>query len=156
MNPPIPPIPPAPGMPPFPAAPPKKSNWWMIGGCGCLGMIVLGIGLAATIFFFVVNVIKGTEPYQTALTAAANAPEVQAELGTPIEAGFMPQGHVNSNTSNGNTTETADLTIPLKGPKGSGRVHYSARKSGGDWEVSDWTVTIDGSGNRIDLKGPLK
>lgn len=115
-------------------------------------MIVLGIGLATAIFFFVVNVIKGTEPYQTALTAATSSPDVQAELGTPIEAGFMPQGHVNTNTTNGTTTETADLTIPLKGPKGSGRVHYAASKSGGDWDVSDFTVTIDGSGTRIDLK----
>lgn len=128
----------------------------MIGGCGCLGMIVLGIGLATAIFFFVVNVIKGTEPYQTALMTAASSPDVQAELGTPIKAGFIPQGHVNSNTSNGSTTETADLTIPLKGPKGSGHVHYAARKSGGDWNVSDFTVTIDGSGTRINLKDRLK
>ena len=36
-----------------------------------------------------------TDGYQTALLGAQNSPEVRAELGTPIEAGFMPTGNVN-------------------------------------------------------------
>ena len=138
--------------PPFPqATPPKPKNWWLIGCSGCLVLIVLGIIAGGAIFYGVVKVIKSTEPYQTALTAATNSPEVQEELGTPIEPGFMPQGSVNSNSDGGVTIETADLTIPLKGPKASGSVHYAAKKAAGDWEVSDFTVTVEGSGKKIHL-----
>src|SRR5262245_51618992 len=105
-----------PSTPPFPqATPPKQKNWWLIGCSGCLGLIVLGMIAGGVIFFGVVKVIKSTEPYKTALAGATNSAEVQEELGTPIEAGFMPQGSVNTNTSDGSTVETADLTIPLKG-----------------------------------------
>lgn len=143
MNPPLPP-----GAPP---QPPKKTNWWMIGGCGCMGVIVLGLGMIAVGFFSVMGIIKSTGPYKTALAAAQNSPAVQAELGTPIEAGFFTMGSVNTNSQNGATTEEADLTIPLKGPKGAGKVHYSATKAGNGWNVKDFSVTIDGSGKKIDL-----
>jgi len=137
----------APPIPPL--APAKQTNWWLIGCGGCLGLTLLGVLGCGLFLFGIVSVIKSTDPYKTALTAATNSPEVQAELGTPIKAGFLPQGNVNSNFSNGVTTETADLTIPLKGPKASGSLHYAASKAGGDWKVSDFTVTVDGSHKQI-------
>jgi hypothetical protein len=138
--------------PPAPAPlPTKNTNWWLIGCGGCLGLIVLGLLGCAALFFGVTRVIKSTEPYTTAVSAATSSPAAQAKLGTPIQPGFLPQGSVNSNTSNGVTTETADLTIPLKGPKASGHVHYAARKDGAKWEVSDFTVTVDGTGEQIKL-----
>ncbi|MDR3403407.1 MAG: cytochrome c oxidase assembly factor Coa1 family protein [Chthoniobacter sp.] len=137
--------------PPIP--PVKKTNWWLIGCGGCLSLIVLGIIAGGAIFFGVMKVIKSTEPYKTAVAGATNSPEVQAELGTPIEPGFLPQGNVNSDTSGGTTTETANLTIPLKGSKASGSLHYAAKKTGADWEVSDFTVTVEGGGKKIHV-GP--
>jgi hypothetical protein len=143
------PIPPgAPAPPPQP----KKTNWWLWGCGGCLGLIVLGLIGIGAIFYGAMSIIKGSESYQTAYAAAAKSPEVQAELGTPITAGFMPQGNVNSSGLGDSATTTADLTIPLKGPKGTGRLHYAASKSGGKWDVSDLTVTIDGNGKKIQLK----
>lgn len=145
-------MPPSP--PPFPQdTAPKKKNWWLIGCSGCLGLIVLGMIAGGAIFVGVLQVIKSTEPYKTALAAASGSPEVQEALGTPVAPGFMPVGSVNSNTEGGTTVETADLTIPLKGPKASGSVHYAAKKAGGEWEVSDFTVTVEGSGQKIHL-GP--
>jgi len=138
---------------PPPALPAKKTNWWLLGCGGCLGLIVFGMIGAGALFFGVMKVIKSTEPYQTALTAATNSPEVQAELGTPIKTGFFLQGSVNSNIQNGITTETANLTIPLKGPKASGSLHYAAQKTDAKWTVSDFTVTVEGSEKKIHL-GP--
>lgn len=136
-------------IPPIPSA--RKTNWWLLGCGGCLTLIVLGFLAGGAIFYGVMKVIKSTEPYQTALAGATNSPEVQAELGTPIQPGFMVQGAVNSNISGGTTTETADLTIPLKGPKAAGRVHYAATKSDGKWDVRDFTVTVDGTNKTIPL-----
>ena len=114
-------------------------------------MIVLGILGSVALFFGVTKVIKSTGPYKTAVATATNSPEVQAKLGTPITTGMMIQGSVNTNTSNGVTTEMANLTIPLKGPKASGSLHYAATKNGATWEVSDFTVTVDGTGEKISL-----
>jgi len=150
MNPSIPPA------VPLAPAPKKNTNWWLIGGCGCLALIALACVAGGLLVFGVMKVVKGTEPYQTAVNTAANSAEVQAELGTPVEEGFMPQGNVNSNTFNGVTVETANLTVPLKGPKGTGHVHYAATKTGNTWQVSDFTVTIDGKDKKIDLKPTVK
>ena len=136
----------------LPIPPAKKTNWWVIGCGGCFGVSVLGVLVFGAIFFFgVVKVLKSSEPYKTALAGATNSAEVQEALGTPITDGFMPTGSVNSNSSDGTTTETADLTISLKGPKASGSVHYAAKKTAADWEVSDFTVTVAGSDKKINL-----
>ncbi|MEP6672845.1 MAG: cytochrome c oxidase assembly factor Coa1 family protein [Chthoniobacter sp.] len=136
-----------------PVPPAKKTNWWLIGCGGCLGLMVLALIGGGAIFMGVLKIIKSSGPYQTAVAGATASPEVQAELGTPIEPGFMPQGNVNTNDSGGTSTGTADLTIPLKGPKASGSLHYAATKDGGDWVVSDFTVTVEGSGKKIHV-GP--
>jgi hypothetical protein len=112
-------------------------------------LIVLGVIAGGAIFMGAMKIIKSTEPYKTAVAAAINCRRSKARH--PHRTGFMPQGNVNSNTSNGETRETADLTIPLKGPKASGSVHYAATKNGSTWEVSDFTVTIDGTGEKISL-----
>ncbi|HEY3897393.1 MAG TPA: cytochrome c oxidase assembly factor Coa1 family protein [Chthoniobacter sp.] len=141
MPPPTPPIPPA----------TKKTNWWLIGGGGCLGLILLGILGFGALYFALTKVIKSTDPYKIAVDGATHSPEVQAELGTPIAPGFFIQGTVNSNISNGTTNETANLTIPLKGPKASGVVHYAGTRNDGKWEVSDFSVIVTGSNKRISL-----
>ena len=150
MPPPIPPFPQGAGA----GTPTKKTNWVLIGCGGCLTLIVLGLIASAAIFFGVVNMIKSTEVYRMALATATSSPEIQEALGTPIEPGFMPQGSVNSHTSDGTTIETADLTIPLKGPKASASLHYAGRKAGGQWEASDFTVTVEGSGKKIRVGPP--
>ncbi len=131
--------------PPFPPA--KKTNWWLLGCGGCLSLIVLGVIGCGVLFFGVMKLVKSSEAYQMALSAATNSPEVQAELGAPIQPGMMVQGNVNSNAG----TETADLSIPLKGPKASATVHFFGKKADGKWEISDFTVTVAGSGKTISL-----
>jgi hypothetical protein len=43
------------------------------------------------------------------------------------------------------------LPPALKGPKGSGSVHYAATKTGGKWEVREFTFTVDSTGEKIQL-----
>jgi hypothetical protein len=59
----------------------------------------------------------------------------------------MPSG--SAKTENGEAS--ADFTIPLSGPKGSGHVHYKGATSDGKWATEEFDVTIDGSGKVIDL-----
>ena len=133
-----------------PTTPPeKKTNWWLIGCGGCLGLLLLVILGFGALYFGLTQIIKSTDPYKIAVDGATRSPEVQAELGTPITPGFFIQGNVNSNISNGVTNETANLTIPLKGPKASGSVHYAATRTDGKWDVRDFSVTVAGSNKTI-------
>jgi hypothetical protein len=138
----------SPPQPPLPS--PSKTNWWLIGCGGCLGLLLIGALGFGALFFGVMKVIKSSDPYKIAVDGAIRSPEVQAELGTPITTGWMIQGSVNSNISNGVTNETANLTIPLKGPKASGSLHYAAARTGDKWDVSDYSVTA-ASGKTIHL-----
>ena len=131
------------------ALPPTKSGGskWVFWGCGgCLGLMVLGGIVMGVIFVGIMSVIKNTDAYKTAITATTS-PEVQAELGTPITPGMFPMGSVNVNNGQG----TADLHIPISGPKGSGTINYRATSNGGPWMASEFNVNIKGSGKVIDL-----
>jgi cytochrome oxidase complex assembly protein 1 len=144
MNPPS-QLPPA----PMPQPAPAKGKGWIFWGCGgCLFIVIAGgIAFLAVVFFGAMAMIKSSAPYQDALTAAQNSPEVQEALGTPIAAGFMPTGSVDLK----NGTGTAEFVIPISGPKGSGKVHYKAAEADGKWTADEFKAVIDGSGKEIDL-----
>lgn len=122
MNPPTP--------PPPPAAPPKSSGTkWVLWGCG--GCLVLAIILAVILgaggyfgFQKLQEATKNSPAYQEALQRARNSPELQAELGTPIEEGAFSLGNISK--TNGHTT--IDLGFHVTGPKESaavsGRAEY--------------------------------
>ncbi len=136
-------------IPPLPPA--KKTNWWLLGGGGCLCLIVVGVIGYGTLYFgfsAISKWMKSSESYQMAVTTATNSPEVQAELGTPIQPGMMVQGDINSSAS----AESANLSFLLKGPKASATVHFAGRKTDGKWDIRDFTVTVWGSGKTITLK----
>src|SRR3954471_24528623 len=110
------PVPP-PAAAPAPAMPKQGGGGkkWVFLGCGgCLVLIVLGAIAMGGLFVFGIGKMKEAEPYQTALKRSQSSPQVQAALGTPVEAGFLMQGSVS--TENGN--DAADINFPIKGPKG--------------------------------------
>jgi len=88
--------------------------------------------------------------YSEAYRRAQNSPQVQAVLGTPVEAGWMLQGSVNYENGAG----TADFTVPLTGSKGAGSLVAKADKKVGEaWQYSVLEVQIPGQA-AIDLKAP--
>ena len=111
-------------------------------------MLAVLVGFILCIVFFVFSVIKSSDVYKTALERAKNDRRVVAALGTPIKDGMVPSGKTNSNGSVG----TADLAIPISGPKGKGTLYAIGTKSGGEWEFSKLSVQIQ-NGETIDLKG---
>jgi Cytochrome oxidase complex assembly protein 1 len=132
--------------------PPKRSwfsrNWLWVVPVGCLVPVLVCGGCGVTIAMIVFSSMKASEPYKDALTAARAHPAVKAELGEPIEAGFM----VNGNIAIQNNTGTADISIPISGPKKSGTLHVVGNKADGKWTYSTMDVTTDGGAKKIDLK----
>lgn len=144
----------APPPPPAPAPvapPPQKSSGclkWGLIGCGVL--VVLIAAFCAVLVFFVFGAMKRSPVYRDAVARAQADPRVQAVLGTPIETGWWTSGNVHySGRGNGN----ADMTIPISGPKGSGRIHATATIEDGNLKFERLSMKPE-SGDRIDLLSP--
>ena len=134
----------------------RNWKWFVPTGC-CLGTL-LGLILAVAVFGFSIFAIfsgvsaalKSSEPYKVAVARAHADARVATALGTPLEEGF-PMGSINTN----NDTGDVDLKIPISGPKGKGTIYVAGTRSGATWTYSKMSVTIDGSGNTIDLSPQL-
>lgn len=138
--------------PPFHAAPPRQQSWLsrhvgLVIGMGCFGLILVGCLFVGGIFTFISTMMRSSDPYKVALSAASHDPVVVAALGTPIEAGWFPTGQINVSGSTGN----ANLSIPISGPRGSATVAVVADKTGGTWTYRTLAVAIDGRAAAVNL-----
>lgn len=150
MDPSVPPPVPAPAYPPVPAQSGGAKKWVLFGCGGCLGLLVLGGIVMAAIMYFAMGAMKKSDVFAEALKRAQNSPEVQAAIGTPVDTGWMMQGSLNYNNGEGQ----ADLTIPLKGPKGeAGLSVKSSKAANGPWEYSVMEVALP-DGTKVDLRTP--
>lgn len=122
-----------------------ERNWMWVVGCGCLGLIVLGLVLAGGLVFGVTRLLTSSPPYKDAVALAQADPRVVSALGEPIEAGLFVKGSINTSGSSGD----ADLEIPLEGSKGSGVLYVTASREAGEWSLELALVEIDDQ--RIDL-----
>jgi len=134
--------PPAPGAPP----PAQKSGCWKWGALGCLGVIVLGAISIAALVVIIFGAIKSSDVYKQALARAQNDPRVISALGSPVTAGFFVSGNVKVTAAGGN----ADITFPIRGPKGKGTVHATATRDTSGWHYTELTAVPE-NGSSINL-----
>ncbi|MDX2132910.1 MAG: cytochrome c oxidase assembly factor Coa1 family protein [Planctomycetota bacterium] len=107
---------------------------------GCIGGMVY-VGIAA---------LRSHSSVQPALAQASSDPRVTAVLGTPVEQGFMATGNV----AFSGATQTANLSIALRGPLGKGKLVYSAtRVAGGQWLVQSMRFEPQ-NGTPVELIAP--
>jgi hypothetical protein len=123
-------------------------NWPWACGCGCLGLLLAGIALAVVIVVAVFGVLRSSDVYVDSLARAQADPAVIEALGEPIEAAYFFAGNVNVSGAGG----TADMTIPISGPRGEGTLYIVANKFQGEWQYTTQEVQIAASGERIDLR----
>lgn len=107
-------------------------------------LVVIGLpicacgGCIAVAFLGATGMMTSSEPYQTALESARSNDLVIEKLGEPIEETSIPQGSINLSDDSGD----CDLTIPIKGPNGSGTIRVRGTKSGGVWTYDEIVVEI--------------
>jgi len=122
-------------------------NWgWVLGG-GCLSVIIIGVLAIGGLIYTVSDAVTGSEPYTHALAKTIENERVIEFLGAPIETNGM--GNTSYNYSNGTTT--AELTIPIKGPKDEGNIIVDAEKINDEWAYKILYVKIDGETETINL-----
>nr|WP_321247545.1 cytochrome c oxidase assembly factor Coa1 family protein [uncultured Psychroserpens sp.] len=122
-------------------------NWgWVLGG-GCLSLIVVGVLVIGGIVYKVSDTLKESEPYTYALIRTIDNERVVEFLGTPIETNGM--GSTSYKYANGSTS--AELVIPIKGPKDEGSIIVDAEKINDEWAYNLLYVKIDGETETINL-----
>ncbi len=127
-----------------------KRNWKWSVPLGCLAVVLLTVGFAATITVGVFSAMRSSDAYQGAI-ARTRAHTVTLEaLGSPIEEGWYVLGEINVTGPKGD----ADLAIPISGPRGDATLYLTATKSAGVWTYSALVVEIERTGERIDLLAP--
>ena len=67
---------------------------------------------------------------------------VIAALGSPVEAGWLMTGSIKTENNSG----SANITVPISGPKQSARIAVIAYKSGGRWSYTQMVVTPERGG----------
>ena len=122
-------------------------NWkWFVPVVG-LGTILVCAGCVALFVTVIFGSIKSSDVYQQALTRTQENTEAVEALGTPIDAGFWVSGSIEVSGPSG----SADLAIPVSGPKSSGTLYVVAIKSAGLWKFTTLQLALKGSDDRIDL-----
>jgi hypothetical protein len=137
----------APPQSPRMQSPPKSGGSGCLKGAliGCGVLILLGAAGAAALVFFVFGAIKSSSVYTEAVRRAQSNPQVIARLGTPIEPGWWVSGNVNIHNDSG----TAQITIPIHGPKTSATIHADAIEENNSWKFT--RLVVEGGGPPIDL-----
>ena len=135
------------GMPPMggpTAPPPKKSS-----GCGkiilivAIILVILGIGLAAAIYYgyrYTERTLKSSEAYTVALNALKDSPEVKEELGDIEETGFP----IGAYSQDAGGSGKAAFVMSVKGSKGSGQYQVELTRSNSVWHLDTGIVRTAG------------
>jgi hypothetical protein len=118
-----------------------------------IGCAVAAAGVAAILIFVggvlfaVFGVMRNSEVCTIALDRANHDPELVAVLGEPIGAGWFVSGKVETAGPSG----TAELSVPISGPRGKGTLYIVAKKTADRWEYTVLEVAIPGRTERINL-----
>ncbi|TVR11636.1 MAG: hypothetical protein EA401_10565 [Planctomycetota bacterium] len=121
----------------------KLITWLAV---GCLGMILLTGGCVVGCGALLISLLTNSAPYSHAVATAEAHPAVVEVLGEPIEAGWLVQGSIETHNQDGEV----DLSIPLSGPQGSGRLYVEGRRRKGEWTYTRLYFRSH-DGRRVDL-----
>lgn len=123
-------------------------NWlWVLPLGGCLTIILIIVFGIGALFFGISTAIKDSTPVEYAIERAKNNDEVEQILGHNIEIDGMFNGNLSLIDDGG----IVDISIPIKGDKGYGKLIVKGEKFDGEWVFEDLYIIIKGSAEKINL-----
>jgi hypothetical protein len=126
-----------------------ERNWKWFVPLAVVTFLAFIAAFALLIVHLVLGCIKDMDVYKEAMNRAQSHPAVVERLGTPVEDGYFVMGNVNMSGSSGE----ADLSIPIRGPKGKATLYVEATRSRGVWNYDVLEVKFRDTGERLDLLG---
>ncbi len=125
-----------------------KRNWkWVVPTGGCLGLIVLILIFAGSLFFGITSLMADSDGYKTAMMRAKDNEQLVTLIGEPMETNGMTGGSIN----NSNGFKSVALTIPIKGPHGEATIRVEGEGVGDNWTYQVMNVYVDNEDTIINL-----
>jgi Cytochrome oxidase complex assembly protein 1 len=125
-------------------------NWkWFAPLLAVATLLVLGLFIVGS-WEMAESFIRSSEPYRTALQRAQDSPLVAIEIGLP----FRERWYGDENIQMSGDSGYAELSIPITGPNGKGRIVADARERHGIWMYRTLEVDVDGQDTPIPLLTP--
>lgn len=125
-------------------------NWKWAVPVGCLsfiGLFVIGSIILGVIGF--TKVFTGNNNVtEKAIEIINHDATVTEKLGKNIETDGMFSGNISTT----NDTGTANISVPIKGDKGTGRTIIKAEKQFDEWKYEQISVKIDETGEVIEFQ----
>lgn len=112
--------------------------------------VVLLAALGAGFFFSIMSLMRNSTPVEMGLKIAETNQALIGRIGQPIKAGWYMAGSIEVNENTG----SADMSMPLSGPKGSGRLYLEASKHAGLWTLDVLEFVAEGSHQPLNLLEP--
>jgi len=125
----------------------KRNSVGKIIGCGCTALILVVVAVIGVIVFGVFGLLKKSQPYADSIAAVKANPAAVEALGEPIKPSFMVSGSINFENGDG----TAEMRIPVSGPKAEGSIQVEGTKDGSGWTYPVWELRVDGMPEAIPL-----
>lgn len=116
-----------------------KRNWsWAVPVGGCLTvLIIIGVSIGS-IFFGVTSMLEDSVPLEYALEKINADPNIIEQMGSPIEKNGIIQGGFNWTGDE----KSANMKVPVKGPKDTGTLFIKATAIGDNWTYHEIRVVI--------------
>jgi hypothetical protein len=136
------------------SSPVSRKTWldhhagWKI-PLGCLLVVVLLAAFVASIFTIVSYSFHKSDVFREAIARAERCRQVTNRIGTPLQPGWLPQGQIQVSGSTG----TAQMAIPVTGPRGKATINLDARKVAGSWQFQTLQVQFEDSSS-VNLLAP--
>jgi hypothetical protein len=123
-------------------------NWkWVVPTGGCLIIVVLLVVFAGGLFYTVANLTTDSQAYIDSMEKVKTNELVIEQIGEPIE-----QNGISSSSFNyTNGYSSAELTIPIKGPKGEATIRVEGGGVDENWTYDVMEVYVKGSDEVIYL-----
>lgn len=106
-------------------------------GVGILAVTSIGLLFVVPLFFAVDAMMKNSDAYKLTMSTAQASPCVVSSLGSPIQTGWLMTGGIEESGAEG----SANLSIPVSGPKGKGNLDVQAKKLDGSWRINTLVFT---------------
>lgn len=103
----------------------------LLSTCAMLAFI---LGLVALPFLL----LRNSAVTKLALVRAQEDRELQEQIGAPLKLGWFVGGSLETGGQSG----SADLSIPVSGPRGSATLYVTAIRSAGTWRIVDYQARV--------------
>jgi len=128
-----------------------KRNWkWALPTGGCLTIIIAFIAFVSYgVYQFTDKLSEETSVFAFIgiIQKVQKSPEVREALGTPIRFEGLEEESYDPEDSS-----RLDLDFEIQGAKSDGQLRVMAHKTANGWDYSTFTITVEETGEIIDLK----